>query len=380
VEPPARTPRRVALFTNHLRVGGAEAQLVQLAANLVARGDDVRLFSLLPTEAYADEMARLGVPIVELRGGVLRSVAYISESRRLLRKFAPDVVVSFLYQANVVARLAARLAGVPVVISSIRNENFGGRGREFVMRVTDRLATVTTTNSALARASLTRRRVARPQRLVVVPNGVDVAIYDMPADARAATRAEMRAALGVGTDALLWLAAGRLVAQKDVPNLLDAFAQHAVAHPESRLVIAGDGELRHELAARTRALGLAGVVTFLGIRSDIPRLLCAADAFVLSSAWEGLPNAVMEAMAAGVPVVTTRVGGAAELVDDPATGMLVPPRHSGALADAMNAMAKLAPQERVARGRAGLAKIARDWSAQTAGEKWLALIDECESR
>jgi glycosyltransferase involved in cell wall biosynthesis len=213
-----------------------------------------------------------------------------------------------------------------------------------------------------------------------VPNGVDVSAYDLPADTRSAARAELRAALGVGADELLWLAAGRLVAQKDVPNLLDAFAQHHVAHAGSRLAIAGDGELRGELSARARALGLDDVVTFLGVRADIPRLLCAADAFVMSSAWEGLPNAVMEAMAAGVPVVTTRVGGAAELVDDPTTGMLVPPRQPGALADAMNAMAKLSPEERAARGRAGLAKIARDWSAQSAGEKWLALIDDCERR
>jgi glycosyltransferase involved in cell wall biosynthesis len=368
----------VALVTNHLRVGGAEAQLARLAATLVAHGDEVRLISLLPTEAYAEEMARLGVPILELRGGAIRSAAYIIEARRLLREFAPDVLISFLYQANVVSRVAAKLAGVPVVISSIRNENFGGRRRELAMRATDRLATVTTTNSALASASLTRRKVARADRLVVVPNGVDVSVFDVPAPQRAATRSQLRAELGVATDDLLWLAAGRLVPQKDVATLLEAFAQHRRDHARSRLVIAGDGPLRDELTAHARALGLDGAVTLLGMRSDIPALMCAADVFVMSSAWEGLPNAVMEAMAARLPVVTTRVGGAAELVDDGVTGTLVAPGHPAALANAMNAMADLDAAERAARGCAGLAKIARDWSAEGAGQRWLTLIDESE--
>jgi glycosyltransferase involved in cell wall biosynthesis len=355
-------------------VGGAEAQLVRLAARLVARGDEVLLVSLLPTEAYEKEMAELGVPIVELRGGRVRSAAFIVEARRVLKRFAPDVVVSFLYQANVVARVAAKLAGVPVVISSIRSEFFGGRARELAMRVTDRLATITTTNSALARDSLARRRVAPSGRLVVVPNGVDVSVFD------GIDRAAARAALGVAADEFVWLAVGRLVVQKDVPNLLDAFAKHRSAHPRSRLCIAGDGALRDEMHAHAAALGLADSVAFLGVRPDVPQLMRAADAFVLSSAWEGLPNVVMEAMAAELPVVSTRVGGVAELVEDPAMGTIVPPRDSAALAAAMNAMAESSAEDRAARGVRARAKIARDWSNESAGDQWLALIDRCATQ
>jgi glycosyltransferase involved in cell wall biosynthesis len=367
----SNSTRRVALFTNHLMVGGAEAQLVRLAARLVARGDEVRLVSLLPTEAYEKEMAELGVPIIELRGGRVRSVAYIAESTRILREFRPDVVISFLYQANVVARIAGKLAGVPVVISSIRSEFFGGRARELTMRLTDRLATVTTTNSAMARDSLARRRVAPSHRLVVVPNGVDVAGFA----ATPAQRDETRAALGIRGDEFLWLAVGRLVPQKDVPNLLDAFAKHHAAHSRSRLAIAGDGALAEEMRAHAAALGLADAVAFLGIRTDVPQLMAAADAFVMSSAWEGLPNVVMEAMAAGLPVVSTRVGGVAELVEDGVTGAVVAPRDAADLASAMNATAETPPDELAARGRRGRGKIARDWSTESAGDQWLALLE-----
>ncbi|HVV37162.1 MAG TPA: glycosyltransferase [Acidimicrobiales bacterium] len=364
-------PRRVALFTNHLMVGGAEAQLVRLAARLVARGDEVRLVSLLPTEAYEKEMAELGVPIVELRGGRVRSAAFVVQARRALKEYKPDVVVSFLYQANVVARVAAKLAGVPVVISSIRSEFFGGRARELVMRFTDPLATITTTNSALAAESLVRRKVAPRDRLVVVPNGLDVSVFDEARRQRDATRA----GLGVTGDEFVWLAAGRLVPQKDVPNLLDGFAKHRAAHDRSRLLIAGDGVLHDDMVDHAARLGITDSVTFLGIREDLPLLMASADAFVLASAWEGLPNVVMEAMAAALPVVSTRVGGVAELVDDPATGVMVPPRDAAALSAAMNAVVELPADERMARGERGRAKIARDWSFDGAGDQWLTLID-----
>ena len=140
----------------------------------------------------------------------------------------------------------------------------------------------------------------------------------------------MRAELAVADDEFLWLAVGRLVPQKDVPNLLDAFAKHHAAHPRSRLAIVGDGALRDEMVAHAASLGVGEAVAFLGIRRDVPQLMAAADVFVMSSAWEGLPNVVMEAMAAGLPVVSTNVGGVAELVEDPGTGALVPASDAGA--------------------------------------------------
>ncbi|HVT78904.1 MAG TPA: glycosyltransferase [Acidimicrobiales bacterium] len=371
--PASASPRRVALVINHLRVGGAEAQLVRLAERLVANGDDVTLISLLPTEAYAKEMKELGVPIVELAGGRVRSLAFVVQARRVLEQLRPAVVISFLYQSNVVARVAGRLSGADVIVSSIRNENFGGRGRELIMRLTDRLATITTTNSTVARDSLVRRNIVPAERIVVVPNGVDVAGFAPDARRRSGTRAH----LGVDDATFVWLAAGRLEAQKDIPTLLRAFATHRGVHPATRLAIAGGGALEHELRAEADALGVGDAVAFLGVRSDIPDLMRAADGFVLSSAWEGLPNAVMEAMAAGLPVVSTIVGGVRELVDDPGTGTLVPAKDPVALAAAMNATVALDADGRAALGARARAKIQRDWSTESAGRQWLALVDAC---
>ncbi|MDQ1369804.1 MAG: hypothetical protein QOF20_2157, partial [Acidimicrobiaceae bacterium] len=214
-------PRRVVLVTNGLTQAGAETQLMRLAAVLRHHGDEVGLLSILPTEAFTDELAALDIPVAHLRvRSPMRGLSAIQAATQVLRSWRPDIVISFVYQANVLGRLAGRLAGVPVVISSVRNEWFGGRSRELVMRGTDRLSTITTTNSRVAAERLIERRIVPRHRLVVIPNGIDLAPFQHAGAARAATRAE----LGIADGQFVWLAAGRLEPQKDYPTLLAALA------------------------------------------------------------------------------------------------------------------------------------------------------------
>ncbi len=317
--------RRTVLVTNGLARGGAETQLVRLAAALRARGDAVRILSILPTAAFADEVAALGVGVTVLAPGARPgAAALVAAAVADLRRDRPDVLVSFVYQADVLARVAGRLAGVPVIVSSLRDERAGAgaqggraRARELLLRATDGLATLTTTNSTAAAERFARRGVVSPRRLRVVPNGLDAG-----AVARgSAVRDRVRAVLGAPPGALVWLAAGRLAAQKDHATLLGALA----ARPGERLWIAGEGPLRAELERRAADLGVADRVALLGLRDDLPDLLAGCDALALSSAWEGLPNVVLEAMAAARLVVATRVGGVAELVREGVTGALCPP-------------------------------------------------------
>ncbi len=319
--------RRTVLVTNGLARGGAETQLVRLAAALRARGDAVRILSILPTAAFADEVAALGVGVTVLAPGARPgAAALVAAAVADLRRDRPDVLVSFVYQADVLARVAGRLAGVPVIVSSLRDERAGAgaqggraRARELLLRATDGLPTLTTTNSTAAAERFARRGVVSPRRLRVVPTGLDAG-----ADARGpAVRDRVRAACAPpGT--LVWLAAGRLAAQKDHATLLGALA----ARPGERLWIAGEGLLRAELERRAADLGVADRVALLGLRDDLPDLLAGCDALALSSAWEGLPNVVLEAMAAARPVVATRVGGVAELVREGVTGALCPRRRA----------------------------------------------------
>jgi glycosyltransferase involved in cell wall biosynthesis len=400
-------PRRVVLVTNGLTQAGAETQLMRLAAVLRHHGDEVGLLSILPTEAFTDELAALDIPVAHLRvRSPMRGPSAIQAATQVLRSWRPDIVISFVYQANVLGRLAGRLAGVPVVISSVRNEWFGGRSRELVMRGTDRLSTITTTNSRVAAERLIERRIVPRHRLVVIPNGVDLAPFQHAGAARAATRAE----LGIADGQFVWLAAGRLEAQKDYPTLLAALAAlsavplgsagaaltapsagTALSAPSAGassarsgldhcLLIAGKGRLRHELEAAAAELGLGPRVRFLGVRSDIPELIAASDAVVLSSRFEGLPNVVMEAMAGARPVVATRVGGAPELVEDGVSGILVHPGDPDALASAMQQVMAAPELQRHAMGGRGQSIVSERFGLAAMGESWLRLLERFPSR
>ena len=364
----------MVLVTNGLTQGGAETQLLRLAGLLRKHGDEVGLLSILPTEAYAEEVAALGVPLAHLRvRSVGKGPSAIEAGVRVLRAWRPDALVSFVYQANVLGRLAGRLAGVPVVISSVRNERFGGRGRELVLRATDRLCTMTTTNSTAAADRLVARGIVPRSRLVVITNGLDPAPFQEAGTRRAAARA----GLGVADGQFVWLAAGRLEPQKDYPTLLDAIARCTGSGPDHRLLVAGQGRLRPDLERLAGQLGLGDRVRFLGVRADIPELVAACDGVVLSSRFEGLPNVVMEAMAGARPVVATRVGGTPELVEQGASGVLVDPGDPAALAAAMSEVMAAPAARREAMGARGRSIVAERYSLAALGEQWLGLLDRC---
>jgi glycosyltransferase involved in cell wall biosynthesis len=366
---------RVVLVINGLTRAGAEVQLMALARALRGRGDEVGLLSILPNEDFLDELAALDVPVVQcsLRPG-LRAASAIADGIRVLGAWQPDAVVSFLFQPDMLARVAGTVTGVPVVISSIRNERFGGWRRDRITQLTDRLCTVTTTNSHLAAEALVRRRVVPRHRMVVVPNGVDVDAFT-PSGAR---RERTRADLGVADGRFLWLAAGRLEPQKDYPTLLRAMAAGAGTGTGGQpvLCVAGQGPLRRDLEELAARLGLAERARFLGLRTDVADLLAAADGVVLASAWEGLPNIVLEAMAAGRPVVASMVGGVPELLTDGVTGRLVTPGRPGELARAMGEVMALSEVDRLAMGSEARRVAAGRFSLGAATARWCALIDE----
>jgi len=348
--------KSICLLITGLGKGGAEQQLVLLAEHLVSRGWRVSVVSMTPLKAPGHR-ARLDTAGVACHSLGMKSGAALAlglwQLLRILRRERPRVLLSFMVHANVMGRIAGRLAGIQRIVSSVRNEIFGGRMRERAISVTDRLAHVTTVNSQRAARSLVKRGVIREDRLVVVPNILPVTVARAP---DADTRRHIRTEIGVEDGAFLWMAVGNLLPPKDHAGLLAAVAQ---LPGNSFLAIAGEGPLHSELEERLATLGLTDRVVLLGLRNDVPRLLAAADGFVLSSAWEGLPNVVMEAQAAGLPVVATRVGGVPELVEEGTSGYLVPPRTPDVLADAMARLAALPPAERERMGRAGREAVRR---------------------
>lgn len=360
---------RVDFLTTGLEVGGAETQLVRLATALKGRGWHPRIISMIGSGPLAEAVHEAGVPLVDL--GMKRGRAGPGALPRLIRILRQDrsrSLVSFMYHANILGRVAGRPAGVPRVISAIRNERFGSAGRDRLLRWTDPLGHVNVINSRLAASALRERGLVPARGLQVIPNGIALEEYALPAAAGAGVRAE----LGIGPDEFVWLAVGRLVPQKDPLGLLRAFALDAPAG--TRLVLAGGGPLEGALREAAAKLGVGERVSFPGVRRDVPALLAAADAFVLASAWEGLPNVLMEAHAARLPVVATRVGGVGEIVTDGETGYLCPAGSPEALGAAMRRLESLPPARRLALGQAGHHQVRCRFGMDAVTDRWETLL------
>lgn len=304
-------PLRIALVTTELGVGGAERCLTQLAVNLDRARYRPVVFSLKgPPAAGRDELVdrlhEAGVPVRFLyAGGYASAWRVYRRLRELWRAERPDIVQSFLFHANVLATRAARAVGVPAVVTGIRvaePSRWRAAVERWASRDADRVVCV-----SQAVAEFAERCIGIPrEKLVVIPNAIDmVDAQSQPAENCGWTQPE---------GAFVVLAIGRLHRQKGFDWLLEVVAGVIDQLPQLRLVIAGDGPERERLVRLARQLGLADRVDFLGWRPDVRPLLQMADLFVLSSRWEGMPNAVLEAMAAGKPIAATRAEGVAELL------------------------------------------------------------------
>lgn len=362
---------RILLLSTSLGMGGADRQVLHLARALLAHDYQVRLVSMTPLEEMGRQALSEGLPIVslEMKRGQADRRAF-QELVKLLRSWKPHLLTSFMYHANLLGRLAGRWAGVPLIVTSIRSEQTGSPARDWLMRLTNWMDQCSTTNSEQVASSLCERGLLRRDKVKVIPNGVDVEAFASAAELRCMVRDDLK----VGPSEFVWLAVGRLLPQKDYATLLVAF--EPLANAPARLLIAGRGPLLEGLQHQAQQLGIASQVMFLGVRDDVRELLAAADGFVLSSAWEGMPNVVMEAQAAGKPVVATQVGGVAELVENGASGFLVPPENSNALSGAMQRLMMLTGEQRAQMGSRGREHVIAHYSVDAMADQWMALYQE----
>ncbi len=314
--------------------GGAQKLLVTFAAEARRRGIKVTVVCLGDDDhnsTIADEIVREGAQVVRFPSPRLADPIRIARIARFLRREKVTVVHTHLTYGNIVGILAARLAGLPVV-SSLHLAGFDP----------DLLARKQQIENVIVRsfshgiiavgyaAADEYRALLNNKPIEVIHNAVD-AIPSCDEAERTAIRTEL---LGDPSRTML-LSVGRLTSIKALPDMIDAFALVAPAHPEATLVMVGRGDQQAAIVERIAHHGLEERVRMVGARDDIPRILPAADLFVSSSYLEGLPIAILEAMAAGLPVVATTVGDIPRVVVE-GTGVVVPPHQPAQLASAIN--------------------------------------------
>jgi glycosyltransferase involved in cell wall biosynthesis len=247
---------------------------------------------------------------------------------RRLRREQPDILHCHLLRANLYGRIAARLAGVKAVICTIRgiddyvtSPDFMPRSVRLVERLTAAWVAKYVAVSETARQAIIKHLQLSPEKIVTILNAVDLAPFQPPRD----DGASLRAAMGLPPEAMVVGSVGRLAPLKNYANLIRWVGDLAAAFPQLHLLLIGDGEERHALEVLIGELRLRDRVRLLGHRGDIPEMLGAMDIFAFPSLSEGLPRAVMEAMAGCLPCVVMDVGGNAEAVVDGQTGYVVPP-------------------------------------------------------
>jgi len=331
---------------------------------------------MLSPQAFTEELKEAGIPLstLNMRRGIADPRA-VFRLVKILREWRPDIVHGHMIHANLLARIARIFYRIPVLICTAHNIDEGGRWREIAYRLTDFLADLTTNVSQAAVERYIRIGAVPKGKIRYVPNGVDTAKFKP--DEVVVKR--LRKELGIN-NCFVWLAVGRFEEAKDYPNMLQAFKMVVDKKEDTLLLLAGQGSLLEETRKLANELELEDKVRFLGVRRDVPDLMNAADAYVMSSAWEGMPMVLLEAEACGLPVVATDVGGNSEVILNNKSGYIVPPGDSEALAAAMVKMMSLPEAERRAMGRAGRAHIEANYSLERVVDQWEALYRQLLQR
>lgn len=315
----------VAIVLNSFEHGGTEHQMTELMCRLDRGQFAVFAVCLADKGTLKDRVAEAGIPIAAFPiGGVTSPAATLNQVARLAwwcRRHRIQVLHACDMYANIVGLPAATIARVPVRLGSRRDISLPERStrNRSLQTASYRLAHRVVANSCAARDCLVDEGVA-PSAITVIPNGIDMRRFPAPLPRLKGRRVVMVANLRPG---------------KGHEILLQAAAAVLRRFPDTQFTIAGDGPRRTELQRMAAMLGVDRAVTFLGHRTDVPGLLREHDVFAFPSFMEAAPNAVMEAMAAGLPVVATRVGGIPEVVQHEETGLLTEAGDAEGLAAAL---------------------------------------------
>jgi len=347
---------RVLHLVNRFWIGGAERQFVERLRRHPP-GFEALVGCLELSGPMLDQVRALGYEphLFPLRGSMMRanSLKQIARIAALVREEDVRIVHATDFNTNLLALAAARLAGAKVIVSRVDlghlRHGFGKWHRE-AEKWNARRADLVIANADAVREVCIREERCRPQRVLVVRNGIDLARFDELA------AQPLQGPLPIGPEDVGVAVIGNLWPVKGHRTLVEAAALLAQRLPRAKFLCAGEGPEREHLEKRIAELGLEDRVFLLGHRLDVPAILARVRAVCLCSSAEGLSNALMEAMAARLPIVATAVGGNAELVQSGKNGLLVPYGDAASLADKLYELLKGA-ERAAAMGRNGRVRV-----------------------
>ncbi len=322
--------KKILIIINNLGIGGAERLVVDEIHELIRVGADVTLITLAPesSKSFVFELQLPAEKRILVRCSSLFNIFSLFKLARTIQATNPDLVITQLWFANTVGKIAAKIAGVPTVISFEQNvyDSIKTWKMFFADRVLQHMTTKIIAVSDVVKESLIRHGI-RGEKIDVLYNSIDTSKFEKEKDPM-----YFQKEFGLPENSFVFIFVGRLIHQKAIDVLIDAFKKVG----DSYLVIAGQGKEHDFLKEKVRELDLRSQIVFAGVRNDISELLLASDCFVLPSRYEGLPLVLTEACAAGKPIIVSDFEAAKEVIDNEHNGLIVPREDSEALAAAMN--------------------------------------------
>jgi glycosyltransferase involved in cell wall biosynthesis len=321
---------KIAHIITDLDIGGAEMMLLKMLRNFENDKYEHFVISLHPEKnRLCDTIEKEGFKVYLLNFRKRNFVVSFIKLLSILKREKPHIAHNYLFHADLFGRIAAKAMRVPIVISSLRSVEIGGRLHEILLRMTDfYVDRVTAVSKTVANAHISKG-TTKKNKIHIIYNGVELK------DNQAKEIPSIRRNMDIKDDNFLLLTVGGLRKVKGHIFLFNALKMLKEKGLKFKLMVVGKGSERRKLEKEIIERDLGSEVALIGEREDISELLAASDAFVLASLWEGLPNTLLEAMAAGLPVIATCVGGIPEVVDDNKTGLLVEPKDSDTLAEAI---------------------------------------------
>lgn len=358
-----------------LITAGAETALYRLLLNTDRSKYEPVVIALRNADGeIANKISSLDIRIVDLKMLPLWRIEKLYLLYRELRRLRPTILHCWLIHPNIIGRAFGRIARVPVIIGTRRSERNVDRFAAWLNSCLVNWSNCVIAVSENARVAELRETRVNPMQVITVPNGIDTRIFNDNRSLR--SRHVIRTQLGISEKNILIGSVGRLAEAKGHVDLLRAFQIVTKEFPQTRLVIAGAGILLSELAQLSISLGIEDKIQFCGVRSDIPEFLHAIDLFAFPSHWEGMPNALMEAMASGVPIVATNISAIPELVDHNVHGLLVPANAPNDLASAISTLlndANLCKRM----GTAAQMRIQKEFTIENTAQKTMSVYEEC---
>ena len=379
-----RALQRILFISTTTHVGGAEKILSAIAKHLHQNRVNVAVCSLKSKGPYGDHLESLGIPVysfdIESDSGFRGLLTYlfsISSLVRQIRYFRPQIVHAFLFRANLLARIAASLCRVSINISSIRIIENDRPFYFFLDRLTSFLVTQYLAVSERVKEVTCKRSHIDTERIRVIRNGIDLSLFDSSGQSENHSGSALQ--FGIGPQSIVCGTVARLHHQKGIRNLINAFVLLRTEFPNLKLLLVGDGPERSNLANQAAALGVSQSVIFAGQKDSPVHCLKLMNIFVLPSLYEGFPNALLEAMAAHVPVVASDVGGISELVRHEENGLLVPPGNPSILAEAIRTLL-LNPEKARLMATSAYDRIRKEFSLEGMLKEYDDLYEELLSK